>query len=177
MGRAKSEPPVRASGAPAGRHGDTIFALASGGGRAAISVIRISGPKALDAVQLLSGRPVIEPRKLTLCNLHAQSDQVALDHCLVATFPGAASFTGEDMAELHLHGGRAVLSAVVDELAGIPPAAGGGSSRKGVRERQAGSTAAEALPIWSTPTRTAAAPGASPDGRVLGRVMKVKERL
>ncbi|MFM9844111.1 MAG: tRNA uridine-5-carboxymethylaminomethyl(34) synthesis GTPase MnmE [Dongiaceae bacterium] len=148
MGRAKSEPPVRASGTPASRHGDTIFAPATGAGNMAISVVRISGPKALDAIQLLSGGVVAKPRTLTLCNLHSQRNQVALDHCLVAMFPGPASFTGEDMAELHLHGGRAVLSAVVDELAGIPglrPADAGEFTRRAFENGKLDLTAAEGI--------------------------------
>ncbi len=148
MGRAKSEPPVRASGIPAGRHSDTIFALASGGGRAAISVIRISGPKAIDAVRLLSGGVVAEPRMLTLCKLHAQNNQVILDHCLLATFPGPNSFTGADMAELHLHGGRAVFSAVIDELARIPglrPAEPGEFTRRAFENGKLDLTAAEGI--------------------------------
>lgn len=149
MGRAKSEPPVRGSGASAGRHGDTIFALASGGGRAAISVVRISGPSALEAVRLLSGRAVTESRKLTLCNLLAQNNQIILDHCLIATFPGPASFTGEDMAELHLHGGRAVLSAVVGELGRLPgrlrPAEPGEFTRRAFENGKLDLTAAEGI--------------------------------
>ena len=148
MVRARSEPPGRASGTAAERHGDTIFALASGAGRSAISVIRISGPKAIEAINLLSDGAVSEPRKLTLCNLHTINNQIVLDHCLVATFPGPASFSGEDMAELHLHGGRAVLSAVVDELAAIPglrPAEPGEFTRRAFENGKLDLTAAEGI--------------------------------
>lgn len=148
MGQAKSEPPVRASGTTSSRHDDTIFAPATGGGRSAVSIIRISGPKAIEAIEALAGGVAVKPRELTLRNLHSQNNQVALDHCLVATFPGPASFSGEDMAELHLHGGRAVLSAVVDELSAIPgfrPAEPGEFTRRAFENGKLDLTAAEGI--------------------------------
>jgi tRNA modification GTPase len=179
MGRAKSEPPVRASRAPASRHGDTIFALASGGGRSAIAVIRISGAKAIEAIETLSGDAVLEPRRLTLCNLHSKNKQIVLDHCLVATFPGPASFSGEDMAELHLHGGRAVLSAVVDELSVIPgmrPADAGEFTRRAFENGKLDLTAAEGIADLVNANAFAAA--GAPAVEALGQVYEGwRERL
>ncbi|MCB2064416.1 MAG: tRNA uridine-5-carboxymethylaminomethyl(34) synthesis GTPase MnmE [Novosphingobium sp.] len=96
---------------------DTIFALSSGGPPAAIAVIRISGDAAGEALELLAGtRP--QPRKAALRSLKG-SDGLLLDRALVLWFPGPASATGEDLAELHLHGGRAVVASVEGVLAGM----------------------------------------------------------
>ncbi|MBB2960332.1 tRNA uridine-5-carboxymethylaminomethyl(34) synthesis GTPase MnmE [Methylobacterium sp. R2-1] len=99
--------------------GDTIFAPASGFGRAAVAVVRISGPVAGAALDLLAGgRP--EPRRLSLRRLRDPDSQEILDQALVAWLPGPATATGEDMAELHLHGGLAVRAAVLRALACVP---------------------------------------------------------
>lgn len=96
---------------------DTIFALSSGAPPAAIAVVRISGPKAGAALERLCGR-LPSPRKAHLARLHA-ADGTLLDQALVLWFPGPASETGEDCAELQLHGGRAVVEAVYAELGRI----------------------------------------------------------
>lgn len=96
---------------------DTIFALSSGVGRAAIAVIRISGPGALGALRALAGR-VPEARHAKLMVLRRQSGDV-LDRALVLFFQGPRSDTGEDIVELHLHGSRAVVRAVLEELGGM----------------------------------------------------------
>jgi tRNA modification GTPase len=96
--------------------GDTIFALSSGAPPAALAVIRISGPHAGDALKALCGR-LPEPRRASLRGLHDPADAEPLDHALVLWFPGPATATGEDLAELHLHGGRAVVRAVETVLA------------------------------------------------------------
>lgn len=95
---------------------DTIFALSSGAPPAAIAIIRISGPAAFDAVKALAGR-VPEPRRASLCELRNPGSGEILDRALVLTFPGPDSASGEDLAEFHLHGGRAVVRAVEDALA------------------------------------------------------------
>ena len=96
---------------------DTIFALSSGAPPAGIAVIRISGPQAFAAVTALAGE-LPTPRRASLRNLHA--GDVHLDQALVLTFPGPATATGENLAELHLHGGRAVVRAVEAALAALP---------------------------------------------------------
>ena len=94
---------------------DTIFALSSGAPPAAIAVVRISGPRAGEALERLCGaRP--QPRYAKLATLRA-ADGAVLDQALVLWFPGPKSETGEDCAELQLHGGRAVVDAVSAELA------------------------------------------------------------
>jgi tRNA modification GTPase len=89
---------------------DTIAALASGRPPAALAIIRISGPAAFAVVRALAGR-VPPPRRLSLCRLHHAGQ--LLDEALVAVFPGPASASGEDLAELHLHGGPAVVAGVL----------------------------------------------------------------
>ncbi len=96
---------------------DTIFALSSGALPAGIGVIRISGPQAFAAVTQLAGE-LPSPRRASLRTL--RHDGEALDRALVLVFPGPATATGEDLAELHLHGGRAVVRAVEAALAAIP---------------------------------------------------------
>ncbi|RYD67966.1 MAG: tRNA uridine-5-carboxymethylaminomethyl(34) synthesis GTPase MnmE, partial [Sphingomonadales bacterium] len=96
---------------------DTIFALSSGALPAGIAVIRISGPEAFAAVTRLAGE-LPSPRRASLRTL--RHDGEALDRALVLTFPGPATATGEDLAELHLHGGRAVVRAVEAALTAIP---------------------------------------------------------
>lgn len=95
---------------------DTIYALSSGAPPAAVAVVRISGPSAGFALEALAGR-LPEPRTARLATL--RRDGEILDRALVLRFPGPGSATGEDLAELHLHGGRAVVSAVLAALAEI----------------------------------------------------------
>ena len=81
---------------------DTIVAPASGSGLAAVALIRISGPKTRAVLEALCGG-VPEPRHASLRDIGPPS-RALLDRGLVLWFPGPASFTGEDMAELHVHG-------------------------------------------------------------------------
>ena len=97
---------------------DTIFALSSGAPPAAIAVIRISGPQSADAVRALACR-LPSPRRTSLCRLSDAEGNV-LDSALVLWLPGPNNATGEDCAELHLHGGRAVVSAVERALTDLP---------------------------------------------------------
>lgn len=93
---------------------DTIFALSTGAPPAAIAVVRISGPRADAALQALAGR-LPEPRRAALVSLRRGGEP--LDRALAMRFSGPSSATGEDVAELHLHGGRAVVAAVEAALA------------------------------------------------------------
>lgn len=109
---------------------DTIFALSSGAPPAAIAVVRISGPKADAALEALAG-PLPEPRRATVASLCADGE--VLDNALIVRFPGPHSATGEDVAELHLHGGRSVVAAVLGALggmAGLRPAEPGEFTRR-----------------------------------------------
>lgn len=95
----------------------TIFAVSSGAPPAAIAVIRISGPQASFALHQLAQRE-FEPRRASLAKLRG-ADGELLDEALVLWFPGPATATGEDCAELHCHGGRAVIAAVGSALAAM----------------------------------------------------------
>lgn len=110
---------------------DTIFALASGSARSAIAVVRISGPSSETAVTGLCGGSLPPPRYASLRRLRGPSG-VTLDHALVLWLPGPGTYTGEDSAELHLHGGRAVIDGVADALtgAGLRPAEPGEFTRR-----------------------------------------------
>jgi len=97
---------------------DTIFALSSGAPPAAIGVIRITGPRARDALQALAGR-VPEPRRAGLARLRDRTGGL-IDEALVLWLPGPKTETGEDTVELQCHGGRAIISAVEAALAALP---------------------------------------------------------
>ena len=96
---------------------DTIFALATAPGRAGVGVVRISGPAAFAVVEKLTGRAVPEKRKMVLRQLIAGG--TVLDEALVVVFEEGQSFTGEVVAELHIHGGRATASGVLEALSHI----------------------------------------------------------
>jgi len=96
---------------------DTIFAPATAPGRAAVAVVRLSGPRAGEALSALAGRRPA-PRRAALRRLRAP-DGALLDEALVLWMPGPASYTGEDSAELHLHGGPAVVAGVLEALAAL----------------------------------------------------------
>jgi len=98
---------------------DTIFALSSGRPPAAISVIRISGPEAHAAGEALAGSPLPEARTAAVRELRDPSSRELLDEALVLRFDRPASSTGQDVMELHCHGGRAVVDGVLAALAGI----------------------------------------------------------
>ena len=129
--------------------GDTIFALASGHGRAGIAVIRMSGAAAYEALTALTdlGREIL-PRRAVLCTLRDPNEDDILDRCLTLWFPAPDSFTGEDVVELHLHGGLAVISGVFQALAALPglrPAEPGEFSRRAFLNGKMDLTEAEGL--------------------------------
>ncbi|WCP13628.1 tRNA modification GTPase MnmE [Sphingobium sp. AntQ-1] len=102
-----------------GSDGDTIFALSSGAPPAGIAVIRISGVGAGAALAALARR-LPSPRTASLALLKDPRDDAPLDRALLLWLPGPATVTGEDMAELHCHGGRAVVAAVEEALTAMP---------------------------------------------------------
>ena len=111
---------------------ETIYALSSGQPPAAIAVVRISGPRAGDALTSLTGG-LPAPRTARLATLRDPATGHALDRALILYFPGPGSATGEDLAELHLHGGRAVVAAVeraLGKLVGLRPAVPGEFTRR-----------------------------------------------
>ncbi|MGE0564797.1 MAG: tRNA uridine-5-carboxymethylaminomethyl(34) synthesis GTPase MnmE [Pseudolabrys sp.] len=111
---------------------DTIYALSSGRPPAAIAVVRISGPRAGEAMRALTGRSLV-PRRAMLVRVRDAGGET-IDEALGLWFPGPHSETGEDVAELQLHGGRAVVAAVFDALGrleGLRPAEPGEFTRRG----------------------------------------------
>lgn len=126
---------------------DTIFALATAGGRAAVAVVRLSGPAAGPALQALAG-PCPPPRRAVLRAVRDPASGALLDRGLVLWLPGPGSATGEDMAELHLHGGRAVVAAVLAALGACPgcrPAEPGAFTRRAFLNGRMDLPAVEAL--------------------------------
>ncbi|APH50671.1 tRNA uridine-5-carboxymethylaminomethyl(34) synthesis GTPase MnmE [Granulibacter bethesdensis] len=124
---------------------ETIFALASGAGRAAIAVIRISGPATRNTVTHLCG--TLPPqRKSSLRRLRNRSGEI-LDQGIILWFAGPGSFTGEDCAELHLHGGNAVIEGMADALVdlGLRPAEAGEFTRRAFLNGKLDLTEAEAV--------------------------------
>ncbi|MFN4353918.1 tRNA uridine-5-carboxymethylaminomethyl(34) synthesis GTPase MnmE [Parvibaculum sp.] len=98
---------------------ETIYALSSAAGRAGIAVLRLSGPHVRRAVAALTGRGPGRPRAAELRRLSDPETGAALDRGLLLFFEAPHSFTGEDVAEFHVHGGRAVVAAVLAALAKI----------------------------------------------------------
>ncbi|MFO1097549.1 MAG: tRNA uridine-5-carboxymethylaminomethyl(34) synthesis GTPase MnmE [Xanthobacteraceae bacterium] len=111
---------------------DTIFALSSGRPPAAIAVVRMSGPQAGNALRALIGR-LPAPREAVLARVRDPGNGEIIDDALALWFPGPKSVTGEDVAELHVHGGRAVVAAVLAALGRLPrcrPAEAGEFTRR-----------------------------------------------
>ncbi len=111
---------------------DTIFAASSGAPPAGVAVVRLSGPASRFVLETMTGS-LPAPRQAVLRHLRRPEDGSLLDRALVLWFPGPASFTGEDVAELHCHGGRAVVAAVLAVLAdltGCRPALAGEFTRR-----------------------------------------------
>lgn len=126
---------------------DTIFALSSAPGRAGVAVIRVSGPSANTCLSVLSDKKLPAARKATLRTLRG-SDGNAIDQAIVLRFEHPASFSGEDMVEFHVHGGRAIVTKVLCVLASVPdcrPAEPGEFTRRAVENGKFDLTQAEAL--------------------------------
>jgi tRNA modification GTPase len=123
---------------------DSIFALSSAPGRAGVAVVRVSGPAARASVQALAGS-LPAPRQAALRRLVFKGAEI--DHALLLWFEAPHSFTGEDVAEFHLHGGRAVREALFAALSalGLRPAEPGEFSRRAVENGKLDLTQAEAI--------------------------------
>ncbi len=125
---------------------DTIFALSSGKPPAAIAVIRISGPRAGDALSAL-GVKIPAPRKAALARIRDREHEI-IDEALALWFPGPHSETGEDVAELQIHGGPAVIAGTLDALGridGLRPAEAGEFTRRAFENGKLDLTAVEGL--------------------------------
>lgn len=126
---------------------DTIFALSSGRPPAAIAVVRVSGPRASAALEAVIGRVPV-PRRATFARVREPSTGETIDEAVVLWFPGPKSETGEDTAEVQLHGGRAVIAAVLAALATVPglrPAEAGEFTRRAFENGRLDLTRVEGL--------------------------------
>lgn len=119
---------------------DTIYALSSAPGRAGVAVVRVSGPEAARAAEALTGKPLPAPRMAALRTL------ATIDQALVLFFPASKSFTGEDVVEFHVHGGRATVEALFAALSPFArPADRGEFTRRAVENGKLDLTRAEAI--------------------------------
>jgi tRNA modification GTPase len=97
----------------------TIYALSSGPGVSGIAVIRISGQETSKAIELLTGKPVPNPRVATLRKINKINTSELIDEGIILWFPGPESYTGEDMAEIQVHGSKAVIDALHSSISNI----------------------------------------------------------
>ena len=95
----------------------TIYALSSGPGVSGVAIIRVSGSEASKVIKSLTGKKIPEPRMATLRKINNINTSELIDEGIIIWFPGPGSYTGEDMAEIHIHGGKAVVLAVQNEIA------------------------------------------------------------
>jgi tRNA modification GTPase len=125
---------------------DTIYALASAPGRAGVAVIRVSGPQAFESLGVLTEPlPLPDIRQASLRRLRHES---VIDEAVVVRFAGPNSFTGEDVVEYHVHGGKAVIDMLLKTLgamAGHRLAGPGEFTRRGFENNRMDLTAAEAI--------------------------------
>ncbi len=131
---------------------DTICAPASGSGKAGIAVFRVSGPNALGVLQRLTGRAAFEPRRVYRAEFSDPASGEVVDDGLALYFSAPNSFTGEDVAEIHVHGGRAVAAGMLSAVMAVGGAAGGARlaepgefTRRAFMNGKMDLTAAEAL--------------------------------
>ena len=90
----------------------TIYALSSGSGLSGIAVIRVSGKNTAEVVKMLTGAKLPSPRVATLKKFNKNGQKELIDEGVLIWFPGPNSYTGEDLAEFHVHGSRAVIKAM-----------------------------------------------------------------
>ena len=97
----------------------TIYALSTGPGISGVAIIRISGSEASNVIKSLTGRKIPTPRIATLRKINYINTSKLIDEGIILWFPGPESYTGEDMAEIHVHGGKAVVTSVQNEISNI----------------------------------------------------------
>ena len=97
----------------------TIYALSSGPGISGIAVIRISGQDTSSVIEMMTGKNVPKPRTATLRKLNKINTSELIDEGIILWFPGPESYTGEDMAEIQVHGSKAVIDAIHTSISNI----------------------------------------------------------
>jgi tRNA modification GTPase len=161
-------------------HRQTIYAFSTASGRAAIAVLRVSGPGAGEAIRHLTGGAPPKPRMAALRRIFHRGERI--DDALVLWFPGPKSETGEDMAEFHLHGGRAIATAALEalaELSALRPAGPGDFTRQAFDNGRLDLTQAEAIADLVEAETTAQRRQAlrQMDGELAGLYERWRERL
>ena len=97
----------------------TIYALSSGPGISGVAIIRISGSDASQAITLLTGKSLPSPRVASFRKINNINTTELIDEGIVIWFPGPESYTGEDMAEIHVHGSKAVIEALQNTVSQV----------------------------------------------------------
>ena len=97
----------------------TIYALSTGPGVSGVAIIRISGPETINVVKSLTSKKIPSPRVATLRKINNINTSELIDEGIIIWFPGPHSYTGEDMAEIHIHGGKSVILALQNEISKI----------------------------------------------------------
>ena len=97
----------------------TIFALSTGPGISGVAIIRVSGPETKSVIQGLTGKPTPKARVATLRKINYINTSELIDEGIILWFPGPYSYTGEDMAEFHVHGSKAVVAAMHQAISKI----------------------------------------------------------
>ena len=97
----------------------TIYALSTGPGVSGVAIIRVSGPKASEVIKLLTNGDIPKPRMATLRKINNINTSELIDEGIIIWFPGPESYTGEDMVEIHIHGSKAVILALQNEISKI----------------------------------------------------------
>ena len=97
----------------------TIYALSSGPGISGVAVIRVSGKSTTKVIKILTGSHLPKPRVATLKKFNKNGGKEMIDEGVIIWFPGPNSYTGEDLAEFHVHGSRAVIAAMHNAISKI----------------------------------------------------------
>ena len=97
----------------------TIYALSTGPGVSGVAIVRVSGSDASNVIKSLTGMEIPNPRMATLRKINIINTSELIDEGIIIWFPGPQSYTGEDMAEIHVQGGKAVFLAVQNEISKI----------------------------------------------------------
>jgi len=97
----------------------TIYALSTGPGVSGVAIVRVSGTQAANVIKSLTGKKIPKPRTATLRKINNINTSELIDEGIIIWFPGPESYTGEDMAEIHVHGGKAVILALQKEISKI----------------------------------------------------------
>ena len=97
----------------------TIFALSTGPGISGVAIVRVSGPNSLETIKKLTNKELPVPRVATLRKINKINTSELIDEGIIIWFPGPNSYTGEDMAEFHVHGSKAVIEALLSSISSI----------------------------------------------------------